>query len=611
MNPTQFLVAAALLLATITVSRSQEKQATPPERLVMPEGFEVQLLRSAGESEDSWISLTFDNQSRAIVALDKAGLARITINPDKTTTFEKIEDSLKHCRGVLFAHDALYVNATNSNGFYRLRDTNGDDRFDETKLLKVFDYRSRYGHGQNQMKLGPDGMLYLVIGNDCPFPEGTAPDSPYRDPQPDQLLPNPHDAGQDNRVGYIVRTDRDGKSWEVIAGGLRNQVDVAFNPAGELFTWDADMEWDVGLPWYRPNRINHIVSAGEYGWRWGSGKWPGWRADALPSNLDTGLGSPTSLEFGTASEFPQPYRERLFMADWQNGRILMADPKAEGASYRFEYQTFIEGSPLNVSDLVFGPDGAMYFITGGRGSQSGLYRVIYTGPKQPKVQPKQEDSAAPLEARKLRHQLELFHTQQDPAGIDLAFSHIESSDPWIRFAARLALERQPPATWRKRALTGNSIHALMALTRAGDKTDRAPLLSAISQMPLEKLSRENMLAALRTMQLTFIRLGSPDNPDAALSNRLLALYPTESSAVNRELLELVVFLQHGAVGRFSPARSSSRTRSTSVGNRTDPGRADFHRDDVAAFGGRMEFGKAPPTASLAGWRKTVSRWTAP
>ena len=28
---------------------------------------------------------------------------------------------------------------------------------------------------------------------------------------------------------------------------------------------------------------------------------------------------------------------------------------------------------------AFGKDGAMYFITGGRGTQSGLYRVTYTG----------------------------------------------------------------------------------------------------------------------------------------------------------------------------------------------------------------------------------------
>ena len=35
--------------------------------------------------------------------------------------------------------------------------------------------------------------------------------------------------------------------FELVAGGFRNPLDVAFNEDGEMFTFDADMEWDVGL----------------------------------------------------------------------------------------------------------------------------------------------------------------------------------------------------------------------------------------------------------------------------------------------------------------------------------------------------------------------------
>ena len=45
--------------------------------------------------------------------------------------------------------------------------------------------------------------------------------------------------------------------------------DVAFNEDGEMLTFDADMEWDAGAPWYRPTRINHIISGADYGWRRG------------------------------------------------------------------------------------------------------------------------------------------------------------------------------------------------------------------------------------------------------------------------------------------------------------------------------------------------------
>ena len=532
---------AVSMAMSVILCNAQEQRATDPNLLTVPDGFEVELLRSAETDEGSWISMTFDDKGRIIVALDRMGLGRIEIKEDGSTSFEKIEDSLKHCRGVLYAYDALYANSTNGKGFYRMRDTNGDDQYDEIKLLKSFDYRSRYGHGQNQIKLGPDGRLYLVIGNDCTFPEGTSPNSPYRDPQNDQLLPNPHDAGHDNRVGYILRTDKDGKTWEILAGGLRNQVDITFNKEGEMFTWDADMEWDVGTPWYRPTRVNHIVSGGEYGWRWGTGKWPDWRADALPSNLDTALGSPTGMEFGTNSHFPENYQNMLYMADWQNGRILVATTEPSGASYRMTYKAFIEGSVLNVSDLVFGPDGALYFITGGRGSQSGLYRVRYTKHVDPPCASKPDRISQ--NARQLRRKLESFHTRQVPDAIPLAMKHLESKDPWIRFAARLALERQEVKSWRKQVLEKKPIHGLMALSRVGQTEDLQPILSALTSLPLENLSTSEQLAALRTMQLAFIRLEPKESPLEKLSRRLQKWYPTPNKPVNRELLELVVYLQ--------------------------------------------------------------------
>ena len=56
-----------------------------------------------------------------------------------------------------------------------------------------------------------------------------------------------------------------------MATGFRNEFDAALNEDGELFTYDADMEMDVGTPWYRPTRICHVVSGGEFGWRYGTG----------------------------------------------------------------------------------------------------------------------------------------------------------------------------------------------------------------------------------------------------------------------------------------------------------------------------------------------------
>ncbi|MEO2045335.1 MAG: heme-binding protein, partial [Pirellulales bacterium] len=347
-------------------------QATPVDSITLPTGFRIQLLRSAHKGEGSWISMTFDEQARLILGRDKRGVVRLTMNEERdgVDQFEILENTLKHCRGVLYAHSSLYVCATDSRGFYRLRDTNGDDRFDDLQQLKSMDYQSRYGHGTNQVVLGPDNMLYVVNGNDVAFPEGTAADSPYRDPHDDHLLPEPRDAIADNRVGHILRTDPEGKHWEVIAGGFRNQVDVAFNTDGEMFTYDADMEWDIGSPWYRPTRVNHVTSGSEFGWRSGTGKWPSYYLDSLPAVVDIGPGSPTGITFGTGAKFPEKYQRSLFIAEWIYGVIYAVHMTPDGASFRGKAEQFVSAAALQVSDMVVNPgDGAFYFTVGGRETQ--------------------------------------------------------------------------------------------------------------------------------------------------------------------------------------------------------------------------------------------------
>ena len=558
------IIALTFLCGLLALAR--EPVATPASQITVPPAFKVELLRSAATNEGSWISMTFDEKGRLYLGRDDAGIARLTFGK-AGITHERVDDTLRHCRGILFAHGALYVNATDSKGFYRLRDTNGDDKFDEVKLLKAFDYRSRYGHGQNQIVLGPDKAIYLVIGNDVSFPDGFDPNSPYRHPQNDHLLIEPRDADQDNRVGTIVRTDPDGKRWEILAGGFRNQVDMAFNAEGEMFTWDADMEWDVGLPWYRPTRLNHILSAGEYGWRWGSGKWPAYYADSLPSNMDTGLGSPTGILFGARGKFPGKYRRGIFMGEWQNGRILLATLEPKGSSYTASYEVFAEGAPMNVCDMEFGPDGALYFITGGRGSQSGLYRVSFQAsiirePAKTAAQLQHEADCARFRA--VRRLLETFHVKTDPRGIDLAWPHLESTDPFLRYAARLAIERQEVALWKKRALAERrstaSIHALLALSRVGTKQDQPEIIAALHALPLARLDKDQLLAALRAYMLCFIRLGAPDGKQAAaIAERLASHYPHENSAVTMELAELLVYLAAPGIVDKALARMQTAT----------------------------------------------------
>ena len=118
-------------------------------------------------------------------------------------------------------------------------------------------------------------MIWTVLGNYCATPAAIAETSPHANWSEDSVLeriwdPRGHAVGKMAPGGLVLRTDLDGAEWEIVAGGFRNPYDLDFTTDGELFTYDADMEWDIGTPWYRSPRFVHVVSGGEFGWRGGS-----------------------------------------------------------------------------------------------------------------------------------------------------------------------------------------------------------------------------------------------------------------------------------------------------------------------------------------------------
>jgi putative heme-binding domain-containing protein len=536
--------------------------ATDPRTFTIRPGFKVELVRSSQPGEGSWVSMAFDPQGRLTLARENRGLIRLTLTTGAVERVEVINDTLLECRGLLYAHHALYVNANNSKGFYRLRDTDGDDRFDEVKLL--LKTTGNVGHGRNHVVAGPDGSIWLVHGNNVTLPSNVQSNSPLQLYKNDALIPCPFDdALFDGDVllpaGHILRTDPDGTRFELFAGGFRNPLDIAFNRAGEMFTFDADMEWDVGSPWYRPNRINHVISGADFGWRGGTSKYPDYFPDTLPSTLDIGLASPTGIEFGTRSHFPHPYDDALFIADWAYGRILAVYLAATGATYTASSDLFMSGRPMNVTDLTFGPDGAMYVITGGRGTQSGLYRVSYIAARpRDYVRSLSEitrDSAGAA-ARRLRHEIEAFHhpTNAMPSErvVELVWPHLGHRDGSIRHAARIGLEHQELRFWQVQALaeqqTDIALTALLALTRAGNRDCERALLDRLAQLSLPALTADQQLRALRVYELACSRLGKPD-PDllTAMREKIEPLYPASDWRLNHRLCTLLVYLNSASV----------------------------------------------------------------
>jgi putative heme-binding domain-containing protein len=538
-------------------------KATPAESLTLSEGFKAELLHSS-ENEGSWVSMTTDPQGRLIISPQdgRDNILRVKLDArGQIANMETIDLPVGSAMGLLCAFDSLYVSGAGPDGLalYRLTDTNGDDKYDKVETLKKFEGAGGE-HGSHALVLGPDNKIYYIHGNFVKVPSDISETSPHRNYAEDTLLPRGEDGngfgvGIKPPGGFIVRTDKDGKTWELVAAGMRNSYDFDFNQDGEMFVYDSDMEWDWGMPWYRPTRIYHLVSGGDYGFREGTAKYPRYYPDILPPALDVGIGSPTGVRFGTGANFPAKYQKAMFAMEWSYGRIFAIHLEPQGASYKATAETFVKGKPLNVTDLVVGKDGALYFITGGRGTQSGLYRVTYTG-KEPTTLVQGADSHSKnADARALRHKLESFHGKENPAALDLAWNNIGSPDRWIRYAARIALERQPVSTWQDRIEDLENPDAILtattALARYGDRSQQGKLFTALGKLHAEDLSDDQKLAALRVVSLSFIRMGKPGDELAdQVIEALGPVYPSKNDAINRELSQVLIYLNApGVIGK--------------------------------------------------------------
>lgn len=615
----------------------------------------------------------------------RSGASVRSIRPTTDTTVERLDFSKceyqpSGAQGMLWAFDSLYLccNGGPGSGLYRARDTDGDDQFDECVKLKEF--KGGGEHGPHSIRLSPDGKrIFVIAGNhtDPPFKPGEELENEnYSSRVPtnwgeDLLLPrmwdaNGHARGKLAPGGWIASTDPDGKTWEIWSIGYRNPYDMAFNADGELFAYDADMEWDVGTPWYRPTRVVHATSGSEFGWRSGTGKWPEYYIDSLPPLINIGPGSPVGVDFGygppreadseaaknawarvpakgfgrpdqgrraagtarptedvsnakesaTTSEsgrrsgtegrsvrptnyvftpvaFPAKYQKALYICDWTFGTMYAIHMEPHQSSYRATKEEFVSRSPLPLTDVAAGPDGALYFSVGGRGTQSELYRIRHVG--KGSIEPAEVANSLPTFNWNRRRKLEAGHGtlgyEDDEA---FAFSTLSlldipglfnSRDRFLRAAFANAYYSDSDLFFEdytadniikmtndfdvnspiENAEVEALINCITLLSRA--PITRAPALrddeSAQSRWRIaalkacvklmggllrSDLKEERTLELLRAMSLAWLRLGEPsDDVAQSLSADLEPMFPSADWRLNRELCQMLVYLDSPTV----------------------------------------------------------------
>ena len=487
-------------------------------RFTVPAGFAVQDVWDP-EASGSIVAIAFDSRGWLIASKEEGPVVRVAdTNGDGVADEQIVTSQVTNCQGLEFDGDDLLAVGLGPQGpgLYRVADPDGDGVGNSVRLITGAPDRMQE-HGPHAVFWGPDGYLYWIIGNFTHLAATPSPASPYRhhgDGHPVPYITDPRGHASQVRApgGQILRIDlaAPGADWERVSGGYRNAYDAAFNAEGELFTFDSDMEWDINLPWYRQVRTYHVPPGGEFGWRNGSAMWQPSYLDALPPLHEVGRGSPTGVTFYNGTAFPEAYRDAFYEADWSRGRILVGRLSRHGATYREASSDFLLGTPLNVTDVETGPDGALYFSKGGRKTEGGIWRVVY------------EAGASPDGSR---HWLDW---NGDAAGL---LGHPHPRSAWGRAAIAATMRRLGEAAWSSQ------------LRGVAEAADAAPVrrLRAIEWLMvfgprpelswLEARSREADANVRSAAVYALGQLGAPARP------ALLARLADQDAFVQRRALE--------------------------------------------------------------------------
>ncbi len=650
MNPKSAITLIILSCLFISCKEDPNTSSSDKEKEIVfniPDNFVLEdLYQPTTYEQGSWVALTA-GPSNDIYACDQYGKIFHFNVPAigsklKNTDVSPLDLEIGEAHGLLWAFNSLYVAVNkrwnddvhdeeeNGSGVYRITDSNGDGQLDKVNMLLKLSGAGE--HGPHSLVLAPNGEeIYFIAGNHTLIPESLLKNSrlPVNWQEDNLFTPYLDARGHANDIkapgGWISKFNPEGTDWELISAGYRNPFDMAFNQDGELFTYDADMEWDIGMPWYRPTRICHVTSGSEYGWRTGSGKWPEYYGDALPAVHNLEQGSPTAVLSGAKLKFPSRYKNGLFIMDWSFGTIYFADLKPKGSSYSAVRTEFLSGTPLPLTDMIAGTDGHLYFATGGRRINSHLFRLRYDGPDSQGAQIVTDSKIAEL--RRLRQSLEKYHKKQSEEAIPLAWRNLDHEDRFIRYAARIALEHQPTEQWSNKLFTEKVpikiIEASMGLARQGDAKLQPKILGKLNAIALQTHSAQQQLNMLRAYQLVFIRMGEPNEQDRiTAAKKLNSYFPHDNNDINRELGQLLLYLKADGITEGLVALLNQHTQEKTAGNNEFLSEATTMRSEQYGPLIREIIAKMPPSEAIyygvllshanSGWtkeaRSTYFQW---
>lgn len=308
---------------------------------------------------DACITLAFAPDGRLFFLEKNTGRVRVvkdgSLEPEPWAEFEVDPVGERGLLGLAFdpafeKNGFVYfyysVAGSTNNRVVRMKEAGGSGT-DPVKVIEIKDHVPASNHNGGNINFGPDGLLYITVGDGGGSPGRSQDDT--------------------NLLGKILRVNVRGKlpvrykkpSDIFYAKGLRNSFDMAWNPANS--TLYATENGPVGY-----DEINRIIGGGNYGWPDETGFSAAGHTYDNPI-WDFGLTSvaPTGIVFyPSRGNFPDGYKHNMFVVDYNHGRVYRI--RLTGAALdkvrKKDFTVWMSAGFANTgfADITVGPDGSLY-----------------------------------------------------------------------------------------------------------------------------------------------------------------------------------------------------------------------------------------------------------